>query len=84
MIQATEPSLRSDANLCGDIDRIISVSQRNDSRPIFPVLDAAAILMQRHRLAPWRSAELVALISQRCVGQNVPLAFSDFERIGPF
>ena len=78
------PSLRSDASLRRDIDRMISVSRRNHSRPIFPVPDAVAILMQRHRLAPERQAELVVLIGHLCIGLNVPFAFSDFERIGRF
>jgi hypothetical protein len=76
--------LSSDAALCQKIDQMIFVSLRNNSRPIFPVQDAAAILMQQHHLAPEQRAELIALISQRCIGKHVPLAFNDHERSGGF
>jgi hypothetical protein len=68
--------------LCRDIDRMIAVSQQAAHRPIFPVKDAASILALRHHLKPEDQHQLLALISQRCIGKHVPLAFNDFERLG--
>lgn len=74
--------LNENKALCRDIDRIVAVSLQAARRPVFPVKDAVWLLTLRHRLREEEQRELLALISQRCIGMHVPLSVNDFDRLG--